>query len=89
MRDEQHLLEIGGGTAEAVRQAHMEGSLNAGTLKKLQDFVELLDSMRAFAAQSDTVAATIEHVYERTGLLTALLGAPYFVYLLFRSRLSR
>ena len=23
------------------------------------------------------------------GLLTALLGAPYFVYLLFRSRLSR
>jgi len=58
--------------SEAVRQANMEGSLNSGTLKKLEDFVALLDSMRAFAAESDTVAGTIEHVYEQSGLVAAL-----------------
>jgi DNA helicase-2/ATP-dependent DNA helicase PcrA len=58
--------------SEAVRQAGMEGSINAGTLKKLADFTALLDSMRAFAEQSDTVAATIEHVYEASGLTAAL-----------------
>jgi DNA helicase-2/ATP-dependent DNA helicase PcrA len=58
--------------ADAVRQAQMEGSLNAGTLKKLEDFVLLLDSMRAFSDDSTSVAGTIEHVYERTGLLSAL-----------------
>ncbi len=58
--------------SDALRQAQMEGSLNAGTLKKLEDFVTLVDSMRAFADQSDTVAGTIEHVYERSGLVAAL-----------------
>jgi DNA helicase-2/ATP-dependent DNA helicase PcrA len=50
----------------------MEGSINAGTLKKLADFTELLDSMRHFAEQADTVAATIEHVYQASGLVDAL-----------------
>jgi DNA helicase-2/ATP-dependent DNA helicase PcrA len=58
--------------AEALRQASMEGSINAGTLKKLADFTELLDSMRHFAEQADTVAATIEHVYQASGLVDAL-----------------
>ncbi|MCW2923440.1 MAG: UvrD/REP helicase [Thermoleophilia bacterium] len=58
--------------ADAVRQANMEGSLNAGTLKKLEDFTALLDSMREFSVASTSVAATIEHVYERTGILSAL-----------------
>ena len=58
--------------SDALRQAQMEGSLNAGTLKKLEDVVLLLDGMRTFAAESDTVAGTIEHVYERSGMLAAL-----------------
>ncbi|MCW2920699.1 MAG: UvrD/REP helicase [Thermoleophilia bacterium] len=58
--------------SDALRQAQMEGSLNAGTLKKLEDVVAMLDGMRTFAAESDTVAGTIEHVYERSGLLAAL-----------------
>ena len=57
---------------DALRQAHMEGSLNAGTLKKLEDFNALLDGMRTFAEQSDSVAGTIEHVYEQSGLTAAL-----------------
>ena len=57
---------------EAVRQAAMEGSINAGTLKKLDDFNQLVDSMRHFAEQADAVADTIEHVYEATGLVAAL-----------------
>ncbi|MCW2928025.1 MAG: pcrA: ATP-dependent helicase PcrA, partial [Thermoleophilia bacterium] len=35
--------------SDALRQAQMEGSLNAGTLKKLEDVVLLLDGMRTFA----------------------------------------
>jgi DNA helicase-2/ATP-dependent DNA helicase PcrA len=58
--------------ADAVRQAQMEGSLNAGTLKKLDDFATLVDSMRAFTDQSDTVAGSIEHVYQATGLTASL-----------------
>jgi DNA helicase-2/ATP-dependent DNA helicase PcrA len=58
--------------SDALRQAQMEGSINAGTLKKLGDFMTLLDSMRTFTEQSDTVAGSIEHVYEATGLIAAL-----------------
>ncbi len=58
--------------SEAVRQAGMEGSINAGTLKRLGDFMQLLDSMRHFAEQSDTVAQTIEHVYQSSGIVDAL-----------------
>ncbi|MCB0878127.1 MAG: UvrD-helicase domain-containing protein, partial [Thermoleophilia bacterium] len=58
--------------SEAVRQAGMEGSINAGTLKKLNDFTALVDSMRQFSEQADTVAETIEHVYETSGITAAL-----------------
>ena len=58
--------------ADALRQAGMEGSLNAGTLKKLEDFVVLVDGLRSFADVSDSVARTIEEVYDRTGLLNVL-----------------
>ena len=58
--------------ADALAQANMEGTLNAGTLKKLEDFLALLDTVRAFAHESDSVADTIEQVYERTGMLAAL-----------------
>ena len=57
---------------EALRQAAMQGSLNAGTLKKLEDFVALIDALRAFSETSTSVAATIEHVYDRTGLISVL-----------------
>jgi DNA helicase-2/ATP-dependent DNA helicase PcrA len=58
--------------AESLHQAHMQGTLNAGTLKKLEDFVALLDQLRDIATQSDSVARTIEEVYERTGILAEL-----------------
>ncbi|MCW2928203.1 MAG: family ATPase, partial [Thermoleophilia bacterium] len=58
--------------ADAMRQAHMQGTLNAGTLKKLEDFHALLDTLRAHALQSTSVAGSIEFVYERSGLLTSL-----------------
>ncbi|MCW2950475.1 MAG: family ATPase [Thermoleophilia bacterium] len=57
---------------EAIRQAAMQGSLNAGTLKKLEDFVALVDGLREFAATSPSVAGTIERVYDTTGLVTVL-----------------
>ncbi|MCW2972880.1 MAG: UvrD/REP helicase [Thermoleophilia bacterium] len=55
---------------EAVRQASMMGTLNAGTLKKLEDFMALVDGLRTFEAGSSSVAATIEHVYDTTGLVS-------------------
>ena len=57
---------------EALRQAPMEGSLNAGALRRVEEFVQLLDGLRDMAAQSTSIAATIEAVYERTGLIAAL-----------------
>jgi DNA helicase-2/ATP-dependent DNA helicase PcrA len=57
---------------EALRQAPMEGSLNAGALRRIEEFVELLDGLRDFAEKSTSIATTIEHVYEKTGLIAAL-----------------
>jgi DNA helicase II / ATP-dependent DNA helicase PcrA len=56
----------------ALGQAELLGGFNAGTLAKLSNFVELIKELQQFAATSPGVARTIEEVYDRSGLISAL-----------------
>lgn len=56
----------------AVTNAHLLGDLSTGVLGKLGSFVDVIRELTDMAATTSGVAAVIEHVYERSGLITAL-----------------
>ena len=56
----------------AMQQVELVGGINAGTLLKISDFVELIRELQNFAANAPGVAAIIGQVYDRTGLITSL-----------------
>ena len=56
----------------AVTNAHLLGDLSTGVLGKLGGFVDVIRELTDMVATTTGVASVIEHVYERSGLISAL-----------------